>query len=346
MTKNTTLVLGAIVITLVVVVGFLQKANHSTSGPLDQYFLTGFAEDANLAQRIDVFQAGSEPQTIQRESDQWVVAARDNYAADFAKLSQVIVALADAKIVEEKTSNPDLYEKLGVDDPEDGGSGTKISIAGENFSYAVILGETAQGERRYARSPDNKISYLIDQNPNIPQEIGDWLLPDVIDIDANRIRSVSVVHADGEAITIEKSAEDLTDFTVLAVPDGRELNYATVGNGIAAVLSDLKLDDVRTAVEAAPETSVVFDAWDGLRITAEVSTENDESWVTFVAEHVPGELNTDVAPDDENEVSTPSRAVDQVAEINGRLAGWQYRIPEHKKNLLTRRWDDILKSAD
>ena len=36
----------------------------------------------------------------------------------------------------------------------------------------------------------------------------------------------------------------------------------------------------------------------------------------------------------------------EVIDINDRLSGWQYRLPDFKKNLLTRRWDDILKAAD
>ena len=37
----------------------------------------------------------------------------------------------------------------------------------------------------------------------------------------------------GETIVIEKSEREQTDFDVSGIPDGRELTYATVGNGIA-----------------------------------------------------------------------------------------------------------------
>jgi hypothetical protein len=345
MTRKNVQVLAAIVVALVLTILVVETTDDPGSMSEGQPLLPGFSEQANEARHIRVLFPDSDSLAIRREADNWVISARDNYVADLGKLRQLVLALAEARIIEEKTSNPDLYEKLGVDDPEDDGSGTKVSVSGEGFSYSVILGDAAKGDHRYARLADGQSSYLIDRDPDLSQEIGDWLHPDILDIDSNRVRNVSIQHEDGEKITIEKSAEELTDFTVLDIPEGRDLSYAAVGNGIAGVLSQLKLDDVRKASEDAPLTSVVFDTWDGLQIRATVSTDNEESWVAFTAEETQAESDTE-SPEDPDEQALSVDPDESAAEINTRLSGWQYRLPDHKKNLLVRRWEDILKSTD
>jgi hypothetical protein len=320
-------ILAAVVVFLVLMIFVVERTDDLTPALQGQYLLPGLGDDVNKAQQIDILRPDADMLTVRRESNRWVVATRDDYPADIGKLRPFIIALTEAKIVEEKTSNPEFYEKLGVGDPDDGGNGTRVTVVGDDFAYSVILGEATQGKHRYARIPDGEASYLIDRKPQVPEEVGDWLTPDIVDVDSQRVQKVSIVHEDGETITIEKSSQDLTDFAVLDVPQGRELSYATVGNGIAGALSDLQLDDVRKATEGSALASTTFDTWDGLQVTARVVADGDESWVAFSA-------------------AAESEPADQAAGINDRLSGWQYRLPDYKKNLLTRRWEDILKSED
>lgn len=192
----------------------------------------------------------------------------------------------------------------------------------------MILGNSARGDSHYARVPGQATSYLVDRNPPIPQSPGDWLKPDILDISASRVKRMSVAHADGETIVIEKTDEAQTDYDVVGIPEGRELTYATLGNAMAGALAGLQLDDVRKRVHAPAETSVTVDTWDGLTVSAEIVTVDEATWMSFAA----------TGADSEN--------ADEAAAINERLSGWQYRVADHKKNLMVRRWDDILKAAD
>ena len=102
----------------------------------------------------------------------------------------MIAAIADARIVEEKTSNPDNYEKLDVDDPQQDGRGTKVFLsgntsAGQGFSYIVILGKNPQSSQRYVRIDGRATSYLIDRNPDPGSDTNDWLLRDILNIPAS-----------------------------------------------------------------------------------------------------------------------------------------------------------------
>lgn len=321
MNRRTVPVLVAVIVGLLLMLLVLRGQDGSDAP--GQPLLPDFKAVANDTTRVTILGPDAdEALTLERIDDAWVVGTRDNYAADVGKLRPLIIALADASILEEKTSDPALYEKLGLDDPESGGSGSKVTVAGPDFAYAVILGNTTQGKFRYARDAAAAGSYLIDQDPELPLAADDWLLPDLLDIGAARVRQVRIAHADGETIALAKDTQEQTDFSVLDIPAGRELSYATVANGIAGVLGKLQLSDVRRRVAAPAATTVEFDTWDELRISAEIVTDDEDTWVSFTATGGDAEA------------------------INARLGGWQYQLPEHKTNLLTRRWDDLLKGAD
>lgn len=329
MTRKTVHTLIAIVVGLVLLLFVMQRGDRNEIGPGERLLLPGFASVANDVTEVQITRSESEAVVLVRNGERWSVTGRDGYAADLGKLKPLVIALAEAKLLEEKTSLPEQYDKLGVADPENGGSGVKVTLAGPDSTFSVILGDTAR-EYRYARIADEATSYLIDRSPELPESPGDWLRPAVMDIPAMRVRQVIISHADGETMTIEKSEQEQTDFGVAAVPDGRELSYATVGNGIAGALGALELDDVRKAIDGEAVATTVFETWDDIRVTAAVVEDGDDAWVAFSAE----------AASDE------PAAGEQLATIRERVSGWQYRLADYKKNLLVRRWDDILRSVD
>lgn len=362
MTRKHVQWLVAIVVGLLLLVFVLDTTDDT--GPLspDAAFLAGFAADANRISEVEVRGLDEDGSVIvRRAGDSWVVSSRDDYPADIGTLRPIIVALAEARIVEEKTANADYYDRLGVDDPDSGGSGTKLTLSGDDFAYSVILGNSAQGDFRYARQSGEGQSVLIDRNPDVPGSLGDWLVGEIVDLPATRMRKVTLTHADGETITIGKDTEEQTDFSVFDVPEGRELAYPSVGNGIGGALAALELDDVRAAIEAEAAATAIFETWDGLRITASVIGDGENAWIGFRAESIesqppasgeaPASAEQDTANAEESGVVAEPQADSEslesaVTAINDRVGGWHYRVPDYKKNLLLRRWSDILKADD
>ena len=265
---------------------------------------------------------------IVKNDGSWVLPGRDNYAADVGKLREILVALSDATVVEQKTSNPDKYGVLDVDDPagEDSGA-TLLTISGDSFEYGVVIGKTAQANYRYVRIVDAQQSVLINQNPDLPDTIAGWMDSDLLDIASSVIQSVSIRHADGERIDIAKAAQEDSNFVVSNVPEGREITYETVANGIGGALAGLIMEDVRKSpADIEPAVTTEFHTYDGLTLSITTFTEEDSSWVSIAA-----------ASTEENSVADA---------INERLSGWQFRIPDYKANLLRRRFDDILKPME
>lgn len=285
--------------------------------------------EINDISEVSVSKAGVSV-TLKLESGQWVVAEHKNYPADTGKLRKLLLSLADAKKLEEKTSDETMYDRLGVEDTSASSKGTEIRLRGAESERSIIIGNLAQRKYRYARIAGEANSWLIDQNPTMPGDLAGWLLPGIIDIDSSAVQSVTTTHSDGETIRIEKEDAAVKDYTVADIPDGRELSYPSVVDGMAGVLSKLTLEDVAEASGSDADGSAattVFTTFDGLTITVESFLRDDETWITVRAEQADAES-------------------DQAAKINGRVDGWMYQIQSYKAKQLRRRWDDILKAEE
>ena len=328
--NRTTLRLLAIVVA--VLIGALILVESGDDGDLPEAGALLFPElraAANDVSRLTITRAGRDPLDIVREDGQWRLPDRGGYAARTEAIRAVLLAMTEATVVEAKTANPELHARLGVDRPDgELSKGVLVEARAGEQTFDVVFGNVAQGAYRYARIADDDQSWLIDQNPEIPLEVADWLIADIVDIDSSNVRSARITHPDGEVIAISKGAVEDTNFDVADIPDGRELTYTTVANGIGGALNDLDLDDVRPAQPIdQPAVVSVFDTFDDVRITATVYRTDDGNWV---------ELAVDALGDD-------TAAADEIA---ARVSGWQYRVADYKANLLTRTWEDILEPLE
>lgn len=326
MNTRTVRTLGIVAIALVAALVVMDVANDSGSTGSGELLLPDLKDRINDADQV-TFRRADSTFTIVNDGSRWTVQERNAFPADVGKLREVMLALADARILERKTADPERHGQLGLRSPDvEGSKGVKIEIAGSDFDYSIVIGNLAQTSNRYARIADQDQSWLIDANPDVPTDSSGWLASSILDVDSARVRSVVLTHPDGEKIQISKLGVEDTNFTVDDIPDGRELSYPTVANGIGGVLNDLQLDDVRIAVELADPVVAVFETFDGLEVTVQTVTADDATWIALSA----------TAPEE----------IEQAGEINARVAGWQYKVVDYKANLLKRRWDDILKKPE
>ncbi len=293
--------------------------------------------------------SGDESATLERRGERWTVADREGYAADTGKLRAGLLALADAARLEAKTANPERHAELGLA----GDDSTRVVLTGEGVDTAVILGNVAQRSYRYARLDGADQTWLIDGNPELPAAAADWLVKDLLDVDADDVVSVTITHADGEKIVISASDDVDAQYRVADIPDGRELRYASIVNAVAGVLNGLSLEDVRAAGEGEHDVETVFRSADGLVVTARRHEIDGVSWFAFDAEaasappadEVAAEDDGGDAPDapaaDDSEDTVP--AAERAATINAAVDGWLFRLPTYKRDQLTRRWEDLLK---
>lgn len=331
-----------------------------------QLLLPDLKARLNDIDKVAVRTAGNKTiATLARQKDGWVLTERNGYPADVGKIRKDLIALAEAKIVEEKTSNPELYSRLKVEDiAKDSAGGVQLDMGAGDKVTSVIIGNTGVGggERAYARRVGESTSWLVTGNFEVPREAAEWLDRGLTSIAPKRVHAVTITHPDGPAVRLDKGSPDTADFAVLDVPAGRALAFPQVGNAIGAGLADLTLEGVEPAAGFAPGDAkpVVarFETFDGLVV--EVSTYKlpaglrirfNASADQALAERFapkPAEPKDEKKTAEKPPVPEPEKrkSFDEVKteadQLNARLGNWVYSLADFKAEQLTKKLDELL----
>lgn len=248
---------------------------------------------------------------VERADDQWRVMNRDGYPADRKRVRDLLTGLADAKLQEAKTSNPEWYQRLGVQDvpssyqapaaeseqapdPHDFSAKESdgprlVSVALKDGSeMSLIVGEAAEGwKAHYARVPGDAQSWALDREIAISMDTLAWMDARVIDVDLDRISSVIHRAPDGETLQISKQKPGQEHFDVAGIPEGRELRYPAIPEVVADVIDNLRMEDVRALGKFVFPAGSIFEAdfttFDGLRVEAKVAKVEDNHFVALSA---------------------------------------------------------------
>jgi hypothetical protein len=281
-------------------------------GPL----LPGLVERLNTIEEVKVVGAGGTTlATLRRHPDGWSLLERNGYAADAAKLRALLVGLSEARRVEAKTSNPELYDRLGVEDVADADAqGVAVELSGGGDPLRLIVGQNnARGKGTYVRLDGEASSWLLDRNIAVERQPVEWLQRDLVNLPPARIASVEVVPVAGATVSIGRAQDAAGDFELQNLPRGREPASEFVADATAGLLDALRFDDVLQA-DAVSEgetgaRSASFRSKEGLTIVlrawqaegktyARLGAELDEAQASAWAASVPAaEAATDASSD-------------------------------------------------
>lgn len=330
----------------------------------------------NDVTRIEVRPADGQPVTVSRHEDEWRVDEVGGYPADLSSVRAALLALADARILEAKTSQPERYPKLGVADPEsEDADSLLVQVATPDKVRALIVGRY-EGSLRpgtYVRRPGEAESYLVSGDLAFDREAVNWLQRDVLNVTAAEVESIRISRSEGDDIALSKGGEERTNFEVLDVPEGRELSSPAAGNPIAGALSSLRMDAVypQDAVDLAAlenRLTASFTLFDGRQYEITAGKREDEALIHIAgsfdrdrgeafatAKHAAGELpaqqglaETDAGDTEVPEVELPDFAEveAQAKAVNERLSHWVFAIPGYKFDALNKTMDDLLKPLE
>ena len=356
-----------------IVVGAVLSVDRepSTAARSGEIVFPGLLDQVNSVVRVRV--TGNEGKfTLTQDRDTWVVEEKEHYAADPDRVHKLLLGAAGMKRVEPKTSNPELYPKLWLEDPSSKDA-KSVRFVLENASDAE-LANWVLGDRRpsksdasrtelYIRVADDPLAWLVEGSVPGGQKIIDWLDRPVARIDRERLRAVEVVHADGTVIAVNKSLPADADFALRDIPADREADSQYRINDIGRFLEDLRFEDV------APSSSLDFagsvdkqvqaTTFDGLRVHLETVMRDGEAWVQLRAEFDERlvEKSEDAAEASKDEAGaapgdTPGslRSADEVRaeaeRLNARWKGWAYELPSFKRDYIAKRIDELTRAIE
>jgi len=313
-------VLALALIAVVVAIALLvpRPTDHTASPPEETLLLPGVGDHINDATRLVVTLAGGQTvATLERGEKQWTVAELHGYPADWSKLQPVLAGLAQAKIVETKTANPDYYGRLGIQDLDAADApGMLLTVTVDGKDYGVILGNVAEHRSgRYARLAGSGPGLLVDFDAEVPRQAVGWVNSEVADVPTDDVAEVVIEHPGGEKVRVSKVSANDTDFALDGIPKGREVTSKWTVNSLGGLLASLHFEDVRPDAEFdwSKALTVEMVRFNGVRLKLQAVESDGAHWVRLSATPPPPE------PQAEPEAA-PEAAAEAAAEPAGSAA--------------------------
>ena len=303
--------------------------------------------------------SGGETFTLVHDGERWTMPERDGYRAVPDKIHKLVVGAAGLERREPKTSDPERYPRLGLDDPAEEDSGS-IRFTLEDDAEGV-LADFVIGNREtsridlslsefYLREPEDPQSWLVEGKLSVSRDPVEWLEREVLRVDEVRVRAVRVRQADGDRLEVSRSRPDDEDFVLHDIPPGHEVESRWRVNDIGRGLANLRLHDVRRAageMTGAPGFSAELFTFDGLRVQVHTWREDDASWLRIRADFDEGAVDLRFGPADPIEGLLAATAVREEAQrLNESWEDWEFRLADYKRSYFTAPMADLVKPAE
>ncbi|MGE3108164.1 MAG: DUF4340 domain-containing protein [Phycisphaerales bacterium] len=259
--------------------------------------------------------------TVSKKNDAWVLPDMADYPVQLSHVTGLIGGLADLRPIEKKTSSPNLYPKLGVQDvapstspnsaspeaPPVEGTPTLVTLKDDADAslLSVIVGNTkwnvdgsGNSAGVYVRKAGDTQSWLARPGPSgaatqggaidLPPDALGWIDRTIINIPRDRIQRVTIVSPTGQTLSASRPQPGQTTFTLDPMPEGRELAAPNSADTITSALGFLSVDDIVAAGDAAflnDADSAIgeFHTFDGLVITTRTKASGGKWYISFAA---------------------------------------------------------------
>jgi hypothetical protein len=299
----------------------------------------GLAAQASGIARIELKQ-GDKTLTLARDKEGWSLADRGGYPAKPGAVRALLVKLAEAELVEGKTSNKERYALLELEDPA--AKDAKSRLLRLLDDKGAVIAEAVVGKKRfdafggsksgtYVRKLDDAQTWLSNADLAVSAAVRDWVQANVLDLPAAKIGKVTVEIPGEEPLVIARDAADATKYALVGMPEGKKLKEGAGVDSIVRAAGNIELEDVRKpAAAAAPpgDVSVARIEDDGgLAVTVKLRKEGEDTWVSLEATGADGD------------------AKKTADEITKRTQGWEFKVPTYKAQSILKRRADLFEAS-
>ena len=331
---NSKSLLALILLTLLGVGGYYissQQNSINRSASIGEVLLADVLPHVNSIEKITITGADNTTVvTLHKQGGTWQVAERDNYPAEIATIRSLVVALLEARMLEEKTSNPDLYARLGVEAISHADAqGMQVTLYYADQSAALIIGNPGPqlNKNRYVRQPDAATTWLVDQKIEVKHELTYWLEKDLFSIEPEQITRVAVTVADSATMLIEHQHDTNT-------PEGSHFKVTNLSDPGAQVV-DAELQQISNALSSFQLLDVATrDIIAGHSASLNIEYQlNDGSVIALEAYDLDGQRYAVI------NVSGPAEFVTRVQE---KSQGRVFKLPNVSYEAMFKREEDVL----
>jgi len=367
---KTLLILGLITLAVVFAAYYSRHPAEPMASSGDALF-AGLMNRINEAVAVRITYQG-QTVTLERSDGGWRVKEKAGYPAADEQVRELVLGLAQLRRLEPKTRQPDRYGELGLAsaDSKDA-KATQVTVTdrdGQTLAALFVgLRRPGKGEPRlselFVRLPEDPQVWLVEGRLPSTTAVTDWLAREILQLDRQRIRTVTIAHEDGEVIRVERKDPAAMNYQLAGLPENAEAASVYAVNSIAAAFADLALDDVNSTADVTftdkPPWSAELTTFDGLVVNMETAKADAKTYARFnarvdesLAMKPEQQAEGETAPDAGNKPSATGSALkpleavrSEATDLNARWQGWAYVLPDYRLSGLAKRKADLLKKA-
>ena len=188
--KNIKILLVLTAVSLFISIGLYFDGKVNKSNNDQKSLIPNFDEILSQIHSIE-FKNEAESTIIQDIDEQWLVTSALNLPANTELLSRFFVQIREAKIVSPKTSNPDLFFKLGLD--EENSQTLVLKSKSDEILYSLDIGDfNYKIPGTYIKETSSDQSFLISTNLTTDVSSFYWIPNDLINIGKEVIQSIQI----------------------------------------------------------------------------------------------------------------------------------------------------------
>lgn len=269
---------------------------------------------------------------VRKAGEAWVLPAKADHPVRPEKVRELLVGLTELRLAEPRTANPEMLERLGLNDP--GQPGSTASHLRVLDAQGAVIAELVIGRRRvrvqgnvpesvYVRRANENQAWLgegrlpLDGDPNL------WIDRDLANIARERVLALTVTREGEAPLVVRKDRDADGKLAVVTPAEAGEMDEISLDE-ISRAFEFLTFLDVRKAAEIPGERLGIgaFELTDNLRITATVNKDGETIWVMLAAE-----------------------GDEEATRFNNRWRGWAYQVGQWKEKAFVPRLEDLRKQS-
>jgi hypothetical protein len=255
---------------------------------------------------------------IARRGETWVLPARGGYPVRQEKVRELLVGLTELRLTEPRTANPELLDRLGVEDPtRPGATSTLLRVLD---AQGAAIAELVIGRRRvrtqgnvpesaYVRRPGENQAWLAEGRIPVDADPQLWLDRDIANFARERVRRIAIARDGQPPLVIARGGEPDGALRI-AEPADAPPAEETALDEVGRAFEFLTFLDVRPEAEAPGEAlgEARFELTDNLAVAVRARRDGENVWITLAAE-----------------------GDDEAARLNARWRGWAYQVGAWKE---------------
>jgi hypothetical protein len=334
-------VLGLFLVVLAVGIGFYTQPKDDGVLPL---LFPDLEKQINTVDQIAITQF-DKTITLKRKDGAWFVSEYEGIPAQFSTVRRTLMALADTKIVEEKTKDPKHYASLDVNDAKTETSKAQhiVLYAGNNPLLSLIIGKEesllsgTSHPDLYMRLQDTV--YWTRGALAFPAQAKAYLDPVLWAIDASRLNAISWQAGTNQGLAKRQTPFDTSWQDAEGAPLG-EKDGVLLQSILRQWSQSLTFSDIMPADSVQSQTpafTVTLSTFDGFSATLKGYQDSEQKsvWVTVEAQSTEAKAPTvweSQKPKtftDSVDLQPKDVVISDIGELQAKVKGRAFQIPSY-----------------